>query len=397
LLKVALDIHQILMLKNKIYNYFFNEILKNFITILITFTAIAWVVRAVNFLDLMVEDGYGSLVYFKYTLLNITNILTRFVPIAFLLSLTISIVKFERQQELIILWSTGLGKIKIVNIFILFGFFVTIFQLLLSLFINPYLLNKSRSMLSDTGTLEFSTVLRSNEFSDAFKGLTFYIGKKSENNELQNIFIKDVGGNLNTLVNKENEKKKNSTILAKKGFIVDEKLILFNGMIQGLNLKNEIKNIEFEKTELTLKNISTRTIKQPKIQETSSVSLINCVLDKDSNLNFNNCSKNNKLEAIQTLSRRIGMPLYIPLISIITSFLLIYKKEKKYNFLDKYYLFFLTFVILVFAEILLKFTGFSFFVTTSYFALPVTISFIFYIYLVRKMKNEKIMRVIRKK
>ena len=89
LLKVALDIHQILMLKNKIYNYFFNEIFKNFITILLTFTAIAWVVRAVNFLDLMVEDGYGSSIYFQYSLLNITNILTRFVPLAFILSLTI--------------------------------------------------------------------------------------------------------------------------------------------------------------------------------------------------------------------------------------------------------------------------------------------------------------------
>ena len=46
------------MLKNKIYKYLSSEILKNFITILLTFTAIAWVVRAVNFLDLMVEDGY---------------------------------------------------------------------------------------------------------------------------------------------------------------------------------------------------------------------------------------------------------------------------------------------------------------------------------------------------
>ena len=36
------------MLKNKIYKYFFDEILKNFITILLTFTAIAWVVRAVE-------------------------------------------------------------------------------------------------------------------------------------------------------------------------------------------------------------------------------------------------------------------------------------------------------------------------------------------------------------
>ena len=118
MLKVALDIHQILMLKNKIYKYLFNEILKNFITILLTFTALAWVVRAVNFLDLMVEDGYSSLIYFKYSILNISTIISRFIPLAFLLSLTISIVKFERQQELLILWTTGLTKLKIVNIFL---------------------------------------------------------------------------------------------------------------------------------------------------------------------------------------------------------------------------------------------------------------------------------------
>ena len=60
MLKVALDIHQILMLKNKIYNYFFNEFFRNFLIILLIFTIIAWVVRAVNFLDLMVEDGYST-------------------------------------------------------------------------------------------------------------------------------------------------------------------------------------------------------------------------------------------------------------------------------------------------------------------------------------------------
>ena len=129
------------MLKNKIYKYLFGEIFKNFITILLTFTAIAWVVRAVNFLDLMVEDGYGSSIYFKYSILNITTIMTRFVPLAFLLSLTFSIVKFERQQELLILWTTGLAKIKVVNIFLLIAFFVTLFQIILSLFINPYLDN----------------------------------------------------------------------------------------------------------------------------------------------------------------------------------------------------------------------------------------------------------------
>ena len=119
LLKVALSIHQILMLKNKIYNYLSKEIIKNFITILLTFSAIAWTVRAVNFLDLMIEDGYSASIYFKYTLLNISTIATRFVPLAFLISLIISILKLERQQELLILWTSGVSKLKIVNLLFL--------------------------------------------------------------------------------------------------------------------------------------------------------------------------------------------------------------------------------------------------------------------------------------
>ena len=35
------------------------EIFKSFLTILFAFTAIAWTVRAVNFLDLVVENGHS--------------------------------------------------------------------------------------------------------------------------------------------------------------------------------------------------------------------------------------------------------------------------------------------------------------------------------------------------
>ena len=64
------------MLKNKIYNYFFNEIFKNFIIILFTFAAIAWVVRAVNFLDLLVDDGYSDNP-FAVGYINTTTAITR--------------------------------------------------------------------------------------------------------------------------------------------------------------------------------------------------------------------------------------------------------------------------------------------------------------------------------
>jgi lipopolysaccharide export system permease protein len=381
------------MLKNKIYKYFFNEILKNFTIILLTFAAIAWVVRAVNFLDLMVEDGYGSTIYFKYSLLNITTIISRFVPLAFLLSLTISVVKFERQKELLILWTTGLAKIRIVNIFLLIGLVITIFQLLLSILVNPFLLNKSRSLLSQSNSLEINTVLRSNNFSDTFKNITFYIESKNKDNELENIFIKDENGSLSTIINEPGDKK-DTTIIARKGFIVGEKLILFNGILQSLNERNEIKNIYFEKTELSLDNAKTRTIKRPKIQETSSLLLLNCIFSEKVDVNINNCSSKGdyKTNVAETLSRRLGAPLYIPLISVITSFLLIFKKEKTYGFLKKYILFILSFIMLILAEIFLKYTGLSLSMTLTYFIMPITLTFGLYLYLLRKILTEKILK-----
>ena len=160
-----------------------------------------------------------------------------------------------------------------------------------------------------------------------------------------------------------------------------------------MDKKNEIKNIQFEKTELSLNKVSTRTIKQPKIQETSSHLLLKCIFDENDSVNLKNCSKKNfKSEVVQTLSRRVGAPLYIPLITVIVSFLLIYKKEKKYNFLKKYILCIISFFALILAEILLKYTGFSLSLAISYFVLPIITCVIFYIYLVKKIITEKVTR-----
>ena len=62
------------MLKNKIYQNFTKEILKTFLVILFGLSAIAWTVRAVNFLDLIVESGYSVATYFQYSILNLFGI-----------------------------------------------------------------------------------------------------------------------------------------------------------------------------------------------------------------------------------------------------------------------------------------------------------------------------------
>ena len=380
------------MLENKIYKYLSIEIFKNFIIILLTFTSIAWTVKAVNFLELMIEDGYSGTIYLKYTLLNIFTIITRFVPLSFLLSLIISITKFERQQELLILWTMGLNKIKIANIFFLISCVLVLFQVTLGLVINPLTLNKSRALLRETEIKQINSMLRTNSFSDAFKGTTFHIEEKNEKDELINIFIKDSSGSLKTIISELGDED-DTTIFAKKGFIKDNKLILFDGTIQTLNKKKEVKNIDFKKTKLSINNFATRTITQPKIQETSSLILYQCLINKNSDKVLQNCtSDKSKKNVTEALSRRLGMPLYIPLISVVASFLLIYKKEKKYNFVKKYLIFGIGFLILILAEILLRYTGFSSLNFILYFLAPLILFIYFYYFLIKNMNSEKLIK-----
>ena len=130
----ALSIYKLLtMLQNKIYKNFSFEIFKTFFLILFGLSIIALTVRAVNFLDLIVESGYSVSTYFYYSILNLFGIAPKFVPLSFLLALTIFTLKHVSDSEFIILWTSGVKKIEIVNLF----FFISISALIfLFVFIN---------------------------------------------------------------------------------------------------------------------------------------------------------------------------------------------------------------------------------------------------------------------
>ena len=105
------------MLQNKIYQNFLIEISKTFILILFGLSLVALTVRAVSFLDLIVDNGYSMLTYLKYSLLNIFGIIPKFIPLSFLIALTVFILKHLQDSEFVILWTSGEKKIYVVNLF----------------------------------------------------------------------------------------------------------------------------------------------------------------------------------------------------------------------------------------------------------------------------------------
>ena len=62
------------MLQNKIYHKFSKRNFKDIYFTVFGLSLIAWTVRAVNFLELIVDNGYSLSTYFKYSLLNILEL-----------------------------------------------------------------------------------------------------------------------------------------------------------------------------------------------------------------------------------------------------------------------------------------------------------------------------------
>ena len=166
------------MVQNKIYQNFFKEIFKNFLMILFGLSLIALTARAVSFLDLIVENGYPVGTYFKYSLLNLFGIAPKFIPLSFLLSLTLFLIKHIQDSDFVILWTSGVKKIKVVNLFFLVSLSVLIFYLIFSTLLTPLALNKSRQLLSNDNFNSFLPTIRTQQFSDSFKGFTFIVEKK---------------------------------------------------------------------------------------------------------------------------------------------------------------------------------------------------------------------------
>ena len=366
------------MLQNKIYQNFAKEIIVTFFIILFGLSIIAWTARAVNFLDLIVENGYSVPTYFQYSVLNLFGILTKFIPLALLISLVIFISKQNEENEFTILWTSGVKKIKITNLFFIISVLILFFYLTFSTFFTPLALNKSRSILAKQNFNSFLPTIRVQSFNDSFKGFTFLVEQKNKN-LMKNVFIHD---NSNTLKNltSQSEEKKSTIIIAKSGIVEEKKMILFDGEIittKAQNKKNDM--IKFQQLNIDLKNLRSDTIVIPKLQETHTTQLINCITG-EMDESIYNCKKNTKNEIITVLNRRLILPLYILLIPLLCSFLLL-KSQKKINFFsNKYSIFGISFLVLLFAEIVIRYTGISKTISILFFFIPIVlIPFIYFL------------------
>ena len=375
-------------MKKIIFNNLLKEILFFFFISSFALTLIIWVIQAVNYLDIVTEDGHSFRVYFLFTLLSLPKVFSQSLPFVFFLSVFYIISDFEDKNQLLIFWTHGVNKLQVVNKIIQFSILFTIIQIILSTIVVPYTQDKSRSFIRNSNLDFFPNLIKPKKFVDTVKDLTIFIKKKNDDGSYDNIILKDDSNKDNTQI-----------IIAKKGsiFLKENKkiLVLKNGKIIKNNKDKSVTSFNFKTTQFDLGRYSSKTTKTPKIQELPTISLIKCLNFLTNNINSKviiknlNCTPSFLKNISQELYKRIYLPVYIILLSLISSLLLLKSKITHGFFSFKIKIFLIGIFFMVISDILLNFTGSKIVLNLLYIIIPILSFLIIYQTLAIKLKIKK--------
>jgi len=378
-------------MKKLIFKKFAKDIFQFFLLVSLSISLIVWVIQAVNFLDIVTEDGHGFRVYFLYTLLSLPKIFSKILPFIYFISIFYIILKYENNNELIIFWTIGIKKLDFVNILLIFSIFYLILQLLLTTFVVPKTLDKARSYIRSSNLDLYSSIMQEKKFIDAVKNLTIFIEEKNDDGELKNIFLKEQI--------KENEYQ---IIFAKKGIINNKNnkssLLLFDGTIMN-SANGKTNSFEFSETEMNLSKFSTHTTTHPKIQEITTYDLLACIVKLN---NFSssfiidkfktkkiliNCKINNIKISFQETFKRIILPFYLPVLTLIASLIIIKSKDDYEFFQYKLWLFIFGVMTIIISEISIRYSSSNILENIFFISIPILLFLFIYIYFKIKLKK----------
>ena len=351
-------------------------------------TIVIWVFQAVNYLDIMIEDGRDYLVYINFSLLNFPKILSKIFPFILFFSIFYVTIKYELNNELMIFWNYGIHKIQIINFIFKVSILLTLIQIILTSIVVPKSQDMARSFLRSSSVNFFDNFIKPQRFNDTIKGVTIYSDKKDNEGNLKNLYLKKELDNNNfqiTYAKKGSFKEYGSTTI----------LVLYEGAT--ITSKNkEITNISFSKSDFSLSNLETNTTTYKKTQEISSLNLLFCIknfykLDdvkfEIETKNIENCSTKNIQSIIKEFYKRFIIPFYIPVLSLIPFLLITTSKENsKYNKL-RINTFLIGFFVIIFSETTIRFISSITMQNFILIAIPLNLLLFFYLFLFYKFKT----------
>ena len=228
----------------KINLYVFIQIIKSCTLVFFIFISIAWLLqisRLFSYLNNLQIDFVNVLFLSFFLIPNLINVT---LPFIIIFGLIIAFIKFDKDKEIIAIYSLGLSIKEILKPFFLISIIAIFLYLFLNLFFSPYIYDKYKQKEFDLrNSINLDNINISN-FIQLDENLILDFSKKED--VFEDVFIRFIGENENI-------------VFAKKARIIKEpKKFIFN-LSEGFKLSfmnNKIEKLEFENYKLNfpLKN-----------------------------------------------------------------------------------------------------------------------------------------------
>ena len=228
----------------KINLYVFIQIIKSCTLVFFIFISIAWLLqisRLFSYLNNLQIDFVNVLFLSFFLIPNLINVT---LPFIIIFGLIIAFIKFDKDKEIIAIFSLGLSIKEILKPFFLISIITIFLYLFLNLFFSPYIYDKYKQKEFDLrNSINLDNINISN-FIQLDENLILDFSKKED--VFEDVFIRFIGENENI-------------VFAKKARIIKEpKKFIFN-LSKGFKLSfinNQIEKLEFENYKLNfpLKN-----------------------------------------------------------------------------------------------------------------------------------------------
>jgi len=357
--------------------------------LIITFTIglIVWIIQAANYLDFVIDDGHNFTIYFYYNLFNFPKIIHRILPFVFAISVFFELIKYEKNNELLIFWTNGITKKKFISNLINFTLIVMFLQILIGSIISPSSQLKAREFLKNSKMDFLPNLIKQGKFIDTVSGLTIFINEKKDKNSFKNIYIQE--GNILDFNSNNNQ-----IIYAREGYLdnKDKKIFkLIKGKIVSTN-NNKLISFEFDKIDYDLSGFESRTIKVAKMQELPSRKIIQCAISLMKNKSYREemflCDFQSLKNINQEIYKRFIKPIYFPILTLICCFLLTFSKVENNFSIKTIKVFLYMFLILVLSEISMRYLESSKLLFILVMLLPVITYFLVYNFLIAKVRYD---------
>ncbi len=202
--------------------------------------------ESLSAIGLVLNQRQSPLVFAKVILLAMPQLIVLILPVAVLVAGLVSINRLHRDNEIVICFSSGMSRWRVISPAIRLSALVTMLSLVITLWVQPLCYRALRVTLFSVRTDLLATMIRPGQFTHPGPGVTVYARSLDEDGTIHNLFI-----------DRRLDSGRDSTITAREGRLLRDRaapmLVLRHGANQELTATGTLNYLAFDKYVLDLR------------------------------------------------------------------------------------------------------------------------------------------------